>query len=58
LSSALRADYSRKSREYSVGMHWPEIGAAYRKIFARIAGPQPQRDDISVRADRLAIAGA
>jgi glycosyltransferase involved in cell wall biosynthesis len=58
LSSALRADYSRKAREYSLGMYWPEIGAAYRKIFARIAGPQPQRDDISVRTDRLAIAGA
>lgn len=58
LSSALRADYSRKARDYSLGMYWPEIGAAYRKIFARIAGPQPQRDDRVLLADTVAVAGA
>lgn len=58
MSRSLRADYSRKAREYSRGMHWPEIGSAYRRIFARIAGPQPQRDDTAALADRVAIAGA
>jgi glycosyltransferase involved in cell wall biosynthesis len=58
LSSKVRADYGRRAYEYSQGMHWPEIGAAYRKIFARVAGAGLPRNDIATRADRVVVAGA
>lgn len=59
LSRKLRAECGRRAYEYSAGMHWPEIGAAYRKIFSRVAGVEPQRDDVAVRAaDRVVVARA
>lgn len=58
VSRSLRADYGRKAREYSRGMHWPEIGTEYRKIFDRVAGVQPRRDALAGLADRVVIAGA
>lgn len=39
LSRSLRAQHGRRAYEYSRGMRWPEIGAAYRRIFARVARP-------------------
>jgi glycosyltransferase involved in cell wall biosynthesis len=58
LSSTLRADYGRKAHAYSQGMHWPEIGTEYRKIFARVAAVQPRRDDIAARTESVVAAGA
>lgn len=58
LSSKLRAEYGHRAYAYSQGMHWPEIGAAYRQIFTRIAGVQAQRDSVVALADRVAVARA
>ncbi|MEA2676145.1 MAG: hypothetical protein QOJ81_286, partial [Chloroflexota bacterium] len=58
LSAKLRADYGRRAYEYSQSMRWPEIGAAYREIFARVAGVQPQRGATAVIAKRVAVARA
>jgi hypothetical protein len=33
----LRAGYGRRAYAYSAGMHWPEVGAAYRRLFRRVA---------------------
>jgi glycosyltransferase involved in cell wall biosynthesis len=35
---AKRAQLGRAAFAYSRGMLWPEVGAAYREIFARVAG--------------------
>jgi len=58
LSKSLRADYGRRAYEYSQGMHWPEIGAAYRKIFASVAQGHPRRADNAALADTVAAVGA
>lgn len=33
----LRAGYGRRAYAYSAGMHWPEVGEAYRRLFRRVA---------------------
>jgi len=40
----LRAQLGRRAYTYSQSMHWPEIGAAYREIFARVARNSPLAD--------------
>jgi glycosyltransferase involved in cell wall biosynthesis len=35
----LRASLGRRAYEYSRGMVWSEVGAEYRRVFARAAGP-------------------
>jgi hypothetical protein len=45
-------------------MHWPEIGAAYRGIFSRIAAEagledvKPRRGGVAVLAESAVVAGA
>jgi hypothetical protein len=39
-------------------MHWPEIGAAYRQIFSRVAAMPVQRSHVAVLAETVAVAGA
>ncbi|MEP7378755.1 MAG: glycosyltransferase family 4 protein [Chloroflexota bacterium] len=62
LSRKLRADYGARAYAHSQGMHWPEIGAAYRRIFRRIAGVAgmtPRREGVvAALADSVVIAGA
>ena len=36
---ALRASLGRRAYEYSRGMVWSEVGAEYRRVFARAARP-------------------
>jgi glycosyltransferase involved in cell wall biosynthesis len=38
LNPADRASLGRRAYEYSRGMVWSEVGARYRRIFARVAG--------------------
>lgn len=54
LNARLRADYGARAYAHSKGMHWPEIGAAYRRIFSRIAGVT----DTAAAADMVALTGA
>ena len=58
LNAKLRAEHGRLAYEHSRGMHWPEIGAAYRKIFSGVASMPVQRGHVAVLADSLAVAGA
>jgi glycosyltransferase involved in cell wall biosynthesis len=37
LDSGLRAAYGRRAYEFSRGMLWSEVGAAYRHLFAKVA---------------------
>jgi glycosyltransferase involved in cell wall biosynthesis len=55
LSSKLRAEYGHKAYTYSQGMQWPEIGAAYRKIFGRFAGGPTRHDTVAMRPATAAI---
>jgi len=45
----LRAQLGRRAYTYSQSMHWPEIGTAYREIFARVArhGSLPEHAEIA-----------
>ncbi len=58
LSSKLRAEHGRLAYEHSRGMRWPEIGAAYRQIFTRVAALPVQRSHVAVLADNVAVVGA
>ena len=58
MSRSLRADYGRRAYEYSQEMHWPEIGAAYRKVFTSVAQGHPRRADTAAHADALAVVSA
>ena len=55
---SLRDAYGRAAHAYSRGMHWPEIGAAYRRVFARVAGPRALPGPVSIGMERLATARA
>ena len=50
---SLRADYGRRAYEYSQEMHWPEIGAAYRKVFTSVAQGHPRRADNAAHRGRV-----
>lgn len=41
LDPAARAVHGRRAYQYSMGMHWSEVGAAYRRLFDRVAGRAP-----------------
>ncbi len=69
LSPAARAQHSRLAYAYSRSMRWPEVGAEYRRIFARVAredvqaepseNPQTEQSEHpDLAAGLLAIAGA
>ena len=38
----LRESHGRRAYAYSMGMHWPEVGAAYRRVFDRVSRRSPQ----------------
>ena len=50
LSSERRAEHGRLAYAYSRGMHWPEVGAAYRQIFGRVGAVRVHAN--SVASDR------
>jgi glycosyltransferase involved in cell wall biosynthesis len=61
LDAKLRADYGARAYAHSQDMLWPEIGAAYRRIFSRIAGvpsAQPRHEGVADVADSVVAAGA
>ncbi len=58
LNSKLRTEHGRLAYAHSRGMHWPEIGAAYRQIFTRAAASRVQRSHGAVLAERVTVAGA
>jgi glycosyltransferase involved in cell wall biosynthesis len=58
LNSDLRAVQGRKAYAHSRGMLWPEVGASYRKIFARVAGSTAKPEHVSVPMAALAVASA
>jgi len=58
LSSSLRAEHGRRAHDYSRGMLWPEVGAQYRQIFARVAGLSSQPELLEMPAATVALAGA
>lgn len=39
----LRASHGRRAYAYSTGMHWPEVGAAYIRVFDRVSRRTPVR---------------
>jgi glycosyltransferase involved in cell wall biosynthesis len=58
LNPELRAQHGRLVHEHSAGMHWPEIGATYRQIFARIAAAPVKPSRSAARTENLAVARA
>jgi len=58
LNSELRAEHGRKAYAHSRGMLWPEVGASYRKIFARVAGLSAKTEHVGVPIAALAVASA
>ena len=58
LNPKVRAEHGRLAHEHSRGMHWPEIGATYRQIFARVAAVPVKRGHVAALADNVAVAGA
>jgi glycosyltransferase involved in cell wall biosynthesis len=57
LNSDLRASHGKRAYEYSRGMLWPEVGASYRKIFARVARASAHSEHVGVAARTIAVAG-
>ena len=53
----LRLEHGRKAYAHSRGMLWPEVGASYRKIFARVAGLSATTERVAVPMAALAVAG-
>ena len=43
LNSALREEHGRRAYAHSRRMLWPEVGAAYRRVFARVARARAPR---------------
>jgi glycosyltransferase involved in cell wall biosynthesis len=58
LNSDLRAEHGRKAYAHSRGMLWPEVGASYRKILARVAGLSSKTERVAVPMAALAVASA
>ncbi len=59
LNPELRAEHGRLAHEHTRGMHWPEVAATYRQIFAKVAAaPVKKRSNGSARAENVAVAGA
>jgi glycosyltransferase involved in cell wall biosynthesis len=47
--SELRGGYGRRAYAYSRGMQWPEVGAAYRRVFDRVSRREPMTRPVAVR---------
>ena len=58
LNGELRAEQGRRAYTYSRGMHWPEVAAAYRQIFARVAQGSAQTEHLALPRATVAVAGA
>jgi glycosyltransferase involved in cell wall biosynthesis len=58
LSPALRAEHGSRAYAHSRGMLWPQVGAAYRQLFARVAGLGVQREHLAMPRESVAVAGA
>jgi glycosyltransferase involved in cell wall biosynthesis len=43
LDPALRRSHGRRAYAHSAGMHWPEVGAAYARVFDRFSRTAPMR---------------
>ena len=57
LNPELRGTYGRRAYEHSRGMHWPEVGAMYRRLFARVAQPAVPRAALGHVFARSAVLG-
>jgi glycosyltransferase involved in cell wall biosynthesis len=44
----LRNSHGRRAYAYSRGMQWPEVGAAYRRVFDRVSRHEPVNDRVAV----------
>lgn len=58
LDSELRAEHGRRAYAHTRGMLWPEIGAMYREITARVAGPGAPAGLLAAAIPTVAVAGA
>jgi glycosyltransferase involved in cell wall biosynthesis len=58
LHPELRRALGAKAHAHSRGMHWPEVGEAYRTIFDRVARRVPSVGPVLERVPTLAAAGA
>jgi glycosyltransferase involved in cell wall biosynthesis len=58
LHPELRRALGAKAYAHSRGMHWPEVGDAYRTIFDRVARRVPSVGPVLERVPTLAAAGA
>ena len=45
----LRASHGRRAYAYSMGRHWPEVGAAYDRVFDRVSRRVPLSARVAVR---------
>ena len=58
LSSAKRAEHGRLAYAHSRQMLWPEVGAAYRRLFARVALQNAQPEFVGLPSASAAVAVA
>ncbi len=58
LDGSLRAELGRRAYEHSRSMLWPQVGAAYRRIFARVAGSDAPRLHFTAPRETMAVARA
>ena len=54
----LRRSHGRRAYAYSRGMLWPQVGARYRDVFARVSGSVPARGMVAIPVAELAGARA
>jgi glycosyltransferase involved in cell wall biosynthesis len=57
-SSSLRAKLGSRAYAASREMLWPEVGAAYKQVFARVTRPTAKTEYHGVPAASVAVAGA
>jgi len=55
---ALRGSHGRRAYAYSRGMLWPQVGARYREVFARVSGSAPTHGLVAIPVGELAAARA
>ena len=58
LDPELRDRLGRRAYAYSRGMHWPEVGAAYRRVFDRVSRHDTAKGQTAMPVATPALAGA
>ena len=54
LNSTLRKEHGRLAYEHSRSMVWPEVGATYRQVFARVGVQDAVRPSFAIPAETVA----